>query len=160
MANDMPEGTPVEWAIIEDNGQLLGLFWGRCLTVARSSSAQIREFLNLAVRSCSSRCVKFLLGVGGDETQVKEMLNSFDEMGLSTFYYACVPDVFNHLLRSDSRGVPVHPRQMEATDHLMKRGCTTDVTQDKTFTVMHLMASYAEPELLRLRWTPSTCAPW
>ncbi|KAK3369495.1 ankyrin repeat-containing domain protein [Lasiosphaeria ovina] len=41
MASDMPKGTPLEWAAIEDNSQLLGLFWRLCLTEKKTDSVSL-----------------------------------------------------------------------------------------------------------------------
>ena len=146
LCNEMPENTtPMDWAIIQDNEALVKQMLEKCpISWA---------YLRTACQNLSTGCLRFLLARCRNEGQVK--INSFED-GLSLLYYAVRPDIFTrlfHVGRSDieatqTQGTLLCQRQLEVINMLLAAGISTQVTSKNEFNIIHLLASFGEPDLL------------
>jgi ankyrin repeat protein len=158
LCNEMPPNTSaIDWAIIEDNVGMVQL-------ILRSTTGRLgmaRTYLPISCKYLSVACLQFLLEQCGNQGERQEAVRSFYN-GYSLLYWALCPDIFPRLLRCSQikqgntaypTTLAMHHRQIEIIDTLCK--VASDVLQLKmtsrgSFTAIHLLSAYGEPEMLRI----------
>jgi len=149
--NEMPQGTSaMDWAVMENNLPMVKLM----LQCSKDPNV-VNNFLHIACQYLSVECLQYLLEQLTTHSRTPNAVNWF-KSGYSLLYYAIRPDIFNRLLGGinvnaiggHSHFITSHQRQLEVTKTLQKIDQNIDMTPEKSFSAIHLLAAYGEPEIL------------
>ena len=149
--NAMPQGTSaMDWAVIENNLPMLKLM------LQNSTNPSVAKgLLHTACQYLSIECLEYLFEHLAIHGQGRSAELSF-KSGYSLLYYSIRPDIFNRLLAGinmhttgdRSRHVTSLQRQLEIIRILQTVDTNINMTPEKSFSVIHLLNAYGEPEVL------------
>lgn len=149
--NEMPQGTSaMDWAVMENNLPMVKLM----LQCSKDPNV-VNNLLHIACQYLSVECLQYLLEQLATHSRAHNAVNRF-KSGYSLLYYAIRPDIFNRLLgginvnaiNGHSNFITSNQRQLEVTKILQKIDQNIDMTPEKSFSAIHLLAAYGEPEIL------------
>lgn len=114
----------------------------------------------LAVRYSSVQCLQYLCTEARWSRHVKKHAHDLDKYQFTVMYYACRPSYFDELFHSapvsrlgdlteEIAPSPMVAKKLRIIKQLLAVGYELKMNKDETFGVLHLLASFGQPEILK-----------
>ena len=153
--------TPIDWAIIEDNVEMLKIL----LRANQDAYMDTIESPALTPATCAARfqsfeCLKYILESGHDASM-------YDENGRTPMFHATRPDIFTRILQfsgsSDAKSIPpprdlqqpgtlayppVVKMEIDILKLLQEHGASIKACQQDDFNYLHLAVAAKDPRIL------------